>query len=180
MSLKTFQTTRLGKRYQESPILWYQCVSLIKKYLEDEYNFKKAKAWNVNELFVNKYNYFPSSREQVRNDKSNIKQVPPVWSIVVTDNLFDNNPYWHIGICTDSWDWYTFKMLQQNGWSWAWNWLWDNAILEKEYNYNYVLWRWKQKSARWVPDIWNWDSPDRPATRREVAQMIERYDKLNK
>jgi len=187
MNLLQFKILRQGKRFQENSNLWYQCVSLIKLYLESCFWYPRKKAGNANEVWVGAYSYMPNDWTKERNKKSIISQKPMVWAVLITDNLEDKNPYGHIWIVTDSWDWKTFTMLQQNWMHGSWLGINGDEICEKQYDYNYVL-GWYNPPVEITKDIpldqeaqiakdkwiWNWERGNEFATRQEVSIMINR------
>lgn len=111
---KEFLSNWLGKRYQESASLWFQCVSLIKLYCEEVYGIK----WLL----------FGGSAINGWNWKGNLDtyfdrvDFPHQWDIIFF-NATLSNQYWHVVVQND-YD----TILEQNWWNWNGNWLWTNAI----------------------------------------------------
>lgn len=128
------------KRYRESVALWYQCVSLIKKYSEEVWGIKWLSFWgsaiNGWEKKWNLDNYFDR------------RDMPRQWDIVFF-NKTPNNPYWHVAIHNDD-----YSILEQNGWVWGGTGLWVDAIRIHKAPANY-LWCMRPKPIEVTPLMQN-------------------------
>lgn len=133
-----FINTRSTKRYEE--VAWYgfECVALVKLFFESIFALPKKKAWNANQIWYDTYQYIPRDWRRVSIDVVSEWKFPPQWSIIVLDDVADNNPYGHVWIVTMSnINW--FSMLNQNR-LWTSTWTGEDAIQIDRFPYTYVLW----------------------------------------
>lgn len=104
----------LGKRYRETPELWFQCVAESKLYYDEVYWITGLSFWG--------------SALNGWNKKGNLQDILDIVTIPqVGDMCFFNktptNPSGHVWIYQDQ-----KTLLEQNGGNWNWDGLWSNAI----------------------------------------------------
>lgn len=142
MTYDEFKKERLGKRYKENDILWYQCVALVKLFCRYVHNIKLKNFWGsalVGRETGSPFVWMPYARIKYENGL-----YPPRWAIVFFDKT-DKNKSWHVAIAGRS---YPDKLyvVEQNAGNGNGDWLGQNAIkvTNRKYKWEVVwdcLWR---------------------------------------
>lgn len=127
---KQFKEKRIGKRTNYDNTYWYQCVDLVKLYLDECLWLGKIGSLGNAKNVPNS----PLFKNWQKLTTKNLIQ----WDIIVRTQW----EYWHIAIVDWVVGWYVV-VLEQN-WSWknSWDWLGENAIRTHKYKtswYNVVL-----------------------------------------
>lgn len=120
---KEFKDKWLSKRIDYDKNYGYQCVDLIKQYLDECLGW-----WTVTAL--GNANQIPANLL-----KKWFWEINPTKSIIQWDIIVRTKwKYWHIAIVDRIIQDYVY-VLEQN-WSWknSWSWEWENAIRIKEYH----------------------------------------------
>ena len=122
---KEFVEKRLGKRIDYDWAYWYQCVDLIKQYLDE--CLKMWKIWSIGNA-----NQVPKNLEKKWFWKLDPKKTIIQWDIIVHTQWI----MWHIAI-VDHILWDFVYVLEQNGSGKdSWSGEWQNAIRIHPYKIN--------------------------------------------
>ena len=114
---KEFTLKRLWNRVDYDHCYWYQCVDLIKQYMDEcLWMWKIWSLWNAKNVM----------NAKIFNNWEKIQWVKNLmqWDIIISTKW----TYGHIAI-VDHYAWNKIYVLEQN-WSWknSWSWTWNNAI----------------------------------------------------
>jgi len=127
---KQFKEKRIGKRTNYDNTYWYQCVDLVKLYLDEcLWLGKIGSLWNAKNV--------PNSaffKDWQKLTTKNLIQ----WDIIVRTQW----EYWHIAIVDWVVGWYVVVLEQNGSGKNSWDWLGENAIRTHKYKtswYNVVL-----------------------------------------
>lgn len=120
---KNFVGKRLGKRVDYDWAYWYQCVDLIKQYMDEcLWMWRIGSIGNANGVINNK---FFSNWEKIYWIKDLMQ-----WDIIIATK----GKYWHIAIVDHVADGKIYVLEQNGSWKNSGTWLGDNAIRIKAYN----------------------------------------------
>lgn len=180
-----------GKRYQESPQYWYQCVAAVKLFVKEMWWTPLGRFWGVwaYQWRINNNNTFPvSDYQKVANDPN---LYPVKWDIVIFRPV-KGNPHWHIGICVDA-NLDIMNIWSQNWETGNWLWLWGDAIVKRNYTYKDCA-GWyhykKQKGSdnlsptidpdiQWLIDDWIFNGEYEPMDNKRLIKIIGKlYNKV--
>ena len=136
------------KRYQESSIYWYQCVSLAKLATFRIHWLKLWSFWwSAKTWWKNYINTFPENTWlRIVNDMNDPNQVPKSWDIIFFDTISQpwKPDYDHVAVVLKSEKWSNLlSVIEQNWASWDWDGKWWDEIRIAKYYYNKypkVLW----------------------------------------
>ena len=127
---KQFKEKRIGKRTNYDNTYWYQCVDLIKLYLDEcLWLWRIGSLWNAKNV--------PSSAFFKNWQKLTTKNLIQ-WDIIVRTQW----DYGHIAIVDSVVGWNVVVLEQNGSGKNSWDWLWENAIRTHKYKpswYNVVL-----------------------------------------
>lgn len=188
MTHNDFKTRWLDKRRQENEQLWYQCVALVKLYVQEVYGIwlwrfgGSALSWWENWLRT----FDVGLWKKVANDPN----LAPVQGDIIFFDKTSANKFGHVAV-VDTADLNEVKVIEQNGGKWSRKGLGTDCIRLRTYNYlspkvlgwYHFMWSEKEKTEWELAQelgIWNWENWSLPVTREECAVMIYRSHILHK
>jgi hypothetical protein len=141
MSYQTFKSQWIGKRVDYDKVYGYQCVDLIKQYLNQEYGLSPGAWGNAID-----YYYSPNSAILTKFDRLSTKEAR-TGDIVIFKGV-NGNPYGHIGVCDGNAGILTVTTLEQNGSTGNGSGLYGDAIRTRAISKTRVVGVLRPKAAR--------------------------------
>lgn len=108
MTFGKFESKWLGKRVDYDKVFGYQCVDLIKQYVDEVHSIRSG-AWG------NAIDYWRSPHPTLLTIFKKVAGTDALRGDIVIIKPISNNPYGHIGIATGQSDKTSVQILEENG-----------------------------------------------------------------
>lgn len=131
MNHKQFLNKWIGRKYQESPELGYQCVSLIKLYCNERGFPIRSFGWSA----INWWNTGCPFNDRWERVEKTMIGYPKEWDIV----FFSGWEYGHVAIANKFCNPAVLRTIDQNAYTWNGKWEWKDAITPYFRGYSNVL-----------------------------------------
>lgn len=183
MSVHEVLSKWIGKRYQELPQYWHQCVAWVKKFVQEMWRPSLWRFWGVWA-----YQWRINNNKTFWPEYKRVEYWTPAYPVAGDIIIFKptkNNPHWHIGIVTSAWT-NDVLVVQQNWETGNWTWLWLDAIVAKYYGYGNVAWRYHytgkeevDPDIQWLIDDWIFNGNYEPMDYKRLIKIIGKlYNKV--